>query len=201
MLSSTHITAGYCTGLAACLLADILNITRTSALPKSRNTFPWASRRRTQRSLFAFNGTIAILIDLLLGLRITSGIFIGWTMYLVMTEEIHWRIHMDGWLPPGLRFARAYHMQHHDLPNGRYNVFLPLFDFLFGNSGSARRSQRLALLTADPADRHPISITLQDISRSEASNRHLRRVRQGRGVAVLSEIVFRDLRTFDARSA
>jgi len=94
--------------------------------------------------LFALNGTIAILIDLLLGLRITSGIFIGWTVYLVTTEEIHWRIHMDKWLPPGLRFARAYHMQHHDLPNSRYNVFLPLFDFLLGNTGSTRRSQRVA---------------------------------------------------------
>jgi len=85
--------------------------------------------------LFASNGTVVILIDFLLGLWIAPGIFVGWTFYLVTAEEIHWRIHMNGWLPPGLRFARAYHMAHHDIPNTRYNVFLPLFDLLLGNSG------------------------------------------------------------------
>ena len=85
--------------------------------------------------LFASNGIIVIVIDLLLALGITPGIFVGWTVYLITAEEIHWRIHMNGWLLPGLRFARAYHMAHHDIPNTRYNVFLPLFDLLLGNSG------------------------------------------------------------------
>jgi len=85
--------------------------------------------------LFASNGMLVILIDFLLDLRIAPGIFVGWTVYLVMAEEIHWRIHMNGWLPPGLQYARAYHMSHHDVPNSRYNVFLPLFDFLFRNTG------------------------------------------------------------------
>jgi hypothetical protein len=83
--------------------------------------------------LFASNGMVVIAMDLLLHGRLTPGIFLGWTVYLIAAEEIHWRIHMDGWLPPGLRFARAYHMSHHDIPNTRYNVFLPLFDFLLGN--------------------------------------------------------------------
>ena len=47
---------------------------------------------------------------------------------------------MNGWLPPGLRFARAYHMSHHDYSNTRYNVFLPLFDMLFGNRGLPQQS-------------------------------------------------------------
>jgi Fatty acid hydroxylase superfamily len=85
--------------------------------------------------LFVSNGLVVIAADLLLGLRITPGIFVGWTTYLITAEEIHWRIHMDGWLPLGLRFARAYHMSHHDIPNTRYNVFLPIFDLMFGNSG------------------------------------------------------------------
>lgn len=89
--------------------------------------------------LFAINGVSAFLIASMIGRRgILAGIFIGWAVYLIATEEIHWRIHMNGWLPPGLRFARAYHMSHHARPNGRYNVFLPLFDFLFGNT---RRSE------------------------------------------------------------
>lgn len=66
---------------------------------------------------------------------ILSGVRIGWSVYLIATEEIHWRIHMNGWLPLGLRFARAYHMSHHGIPNSRYNVFLPLFDYLFGSIG------------------------------------------------------------------
>jgi hypothetical protein len=84
--------------------------------------------------LFASNGIVVIALDLILGFRVTPGIFLGWTAYLVAAEEIHWRIHMDGWLRPGLRFARAYHMSHHEIPNTRYNVFLPFCDFLFGNT-------------------------------------------------------------------
>lgn len=89
--------------------------------------------------LYVINGVPAILVASRMGLRgILSGVFMGWTVYLIVTEEIHWRIHMNGWLPPGLRFARAYHMSHHDIPNSRYNIFLPLFDLLFGSTGRGR---------------------------------------------------------------
>ena len=85
--------------------------------------------------LYIINGIPAFLITLLLGLRgLLSGVFIGWMVYIILTEEIHWRIHMNGWLPPGLQGARAYHMSHHDIPNSRYNIFLPLFDLLLGNT-------------------------------------------------------------------
>ena len=84
--------------------------------------------------LFAGNGIVVVLLDFLLGLGVSAGIFIGWAAYLIIAEEIHWRIHLNGWLPPGLRFARTYHMRHHDIPNSNYNVFLPLFDLLFGSS-------------------------------------------------------------------
>lgn len=85
--------------------------------------------------LFVINGIPAYLISVLFGLQaVLSGILIGWTAYLVLCEEFHWRIHMNGWLPPGLEFARAYHMSHHDIPTSRYNVFLPLFDLLFRSS-------------------------------------------------------------------
>jgi Fatty acid hydroxylase superfamily len=84
--------------------------------------------------LFASNGVVVVLADWLLHLGVASGIFIGWTVYLITAEEIHWRIHMNEWLPPGLRFACAYHMGHHDIANIRYNVFLPIFDFLLRNT-------------------------------------------------------------------
>ncbi len=85
--------------------------------------------------LYVINGVPALLVAAWLNLWGTvSGVFIGWTFYLIVTEEIHWRIHMNGWLPPGLRFARAYHMSHHDIPNSRYNIFFPLFDLLLGSA-------------------------------------------------------------------
>ena len=89
--------------------------------------------------LFVINGVPAFLVASRMGLRgALSGLFLGWTAYLIVTEEIHWRIHMNRWLPPGLRFARAYHLSHHDIPDSRYNVFLPLFDLLFGSTGQTR---------------------------------------------------------------
>ncbi len=85
--------------------------------------------------LFAINGVPALLLASRTGRwGILAGILIGWAVYLIATEEIHWRIHMNGWLPRGVRLARAYHMSHHARPNSRYNVFLPLFDFLFGSA-------------------------------------------------------------------
>lgn len=81
--------------------------------------------------LFAANGILVIVIDFLFDLQVAAGIFTGWSVYLITAEEIHWRIHLGGWLPRGLRFARAYHMGHHEIPTARYNVFLPLFDVLF----------------------------------------------------------------------
>jgi hypothetical protein len=93
--------------------------------------------------MFAINAAVMIPLDLLLRLWVAPGIFVAWTVYLVVAEEIHWRIHMDGWLPPGLRFARAYHMSHHDIPTTRYNIFLPLFDWLFGDAALTRSKARV----------------------------------------------------------
>ena len=87
--------------------------------------------------LFFLNGIVLLPIDLFFGLSISAGVFVGWAVYLITAEEIHWRIHLEGWLPPGLRSARLYHMRHHDIPNTRYNVFLPIFDWLLGTSSSA----------------------------------------------------------------
>lgn len=91
--------------------------------------------------LFAVNSVPALLIGLLTGFwGILAGVYIGWMVYLIATEEIHWRIHMNGPLPAGFRFAREYHMSHHDVPTSRYNVFLPLSDFLMG-SAKPRKSK------------------------------------------------------------
>lgn len=94
--------------------------------------------------LFAVNSIPALLICLVTGLwALLSGVFIGWMVYLILAEEIHWRIHMNGWLPAGLQLARAYHMSHHDVPNSRYNVFLPLCDFMMGSTEPRRSKPNL----------------------------------------------------------
>jgi fatty acid hydroxylase family protein len=85
-------------------------------------------------ALFVSNGILLFGLEMPLHLRIAPGVLLGWAAYLIALEEVHWRLHMDEWVPPGLRFARSYHLSHHDIPNTRYNVFLPLCDFLFGNA-------------------------------------------------------------------
>jgi len=83
-------------------------------------------------ALFAINGTFAVLLDWRLNLHLTPGILVGFSLYMVLVEEIHWRVHLGGALP-GLSWAREYHMAHHDIPEGRYNVFFPVFDLIFRN--------------------------------------------------------------------
>ncbi len=86
--------------------------------------------------IFVVNGIPVILLDRAFNLRIAAGMLIGFAVYFIITEEVHWRIHLGGWLPPGLSAARAYHLRHHDTPDARFNVFLPIFDLLFGNLGA-----------------------------------------------------------------
>ncbi len=83
--------------------------------------------------LFWSNGIPTATADVLFHWGVAPGILTGYSLYLIIVEEIHWRIHLGGWLPPGLRQARIYHLAHHDIPGGRFNVFFPLFDLLFGN--------------------------------------------------------------------
>ena len=86
--------------------------------------------------VFVVNGIPVVLVDIVLRLGIAAGILIAFSIYFIALEEMHWRIHLGGWLPPGLRTAREYHLAHHNTPDARFNVFLPLFDLLLGNLGS-----------------------------------------------------------------
>lgn len=83
--------------------------------------------------LFLINGAPIVLSDLVFGWRVVPGILVGFVVYVLAVEEIHWRIHLGEWLPPGLHFAREYHLSHHERSDERFNVFLPLFDWLFGS--------------------------------------------------------------------
>jgi sterol desaturase/sphingolipid hydroxylase (fatty acid hydroxylase superfamily) len=91
-------------------------------------------------ALFAINGLPIVAADLAFGLRISPGVLIGFACYFLVVEEFHWRIHLGQQLPPGLRFARYYHLAHHDHPDLRYNIFLPLWDKLLGTACERSRS-------------------------------------------------------------
>ncbi|HEY1273142.1 MAG TPA: sterol desaturase family protein [Terriglobales bacterium] len=88
--------------------------------------------------LFVVNGLPVIALDLLLHLRIAPGMFVGFVAYVLVVEEIHWRIHLGGWLPDILKAARQHHLLHHDRPDGRFNIFFPLFDWMFGAMGAEK---------------------------------------------------------------
>src|SRR6266481_8588690 len=60
----------------------------------------------------------------------TTGVFASFTVYYLAFEEIHWRTHMGGWLPKWLRPAARHHMIHHAQDTGRFNVFLPICDWI-----------------------------------------------------------------------
>jgi len=81
--------------------------------------------------VFLLNAPPAFAIEYFLGHGIGTGMFLGFTLYYILYEEIHWRMHLGGWLPAWMRFARRHHSQHHGGFEGRYNVFLPLFDWVF----------------------------------------------------------------------
>jgi sterol desaturase/sphingolipid hydroxylase (fatty acid hydroxylase superfamily) len=77
----------------------------------------------------------------------TAGVFASFALYYIAFEEIHWRSHMGGWLPMWARPAAKHHLMHHAQDSGRFNVFLPIFDWLTGlfqprTRTSAREARR-----------------------------------------------------------
>ncbi len=78
----------------------------------------------------------------------TAGVFASFAIYYVAFEEIHWRSHMGGRLPKWLRPAARHHLLHHARDTGRFNVFLPIFDwlaesFLAAGASVERRSGKM----------------------------------------------------------
>ena len=89
--------------------------------------------------LFASNALPVFALEGLLHLGLAPGMLAGFTVYYILYEEIHWRMHLGGWLPAWLQAARHHHMLHHGGLEGRYNVFLPLCDWIF-QRGAWKRS-------------------------------------------------------------
>lgn len=81
--------------------------------------------------VFVLNAIPVFALEIFLRAGLVVGILAGFTAYFIAYEEIHWRFHLGGWLPGWLRAARTHHMLHHGGFEGRYNVFLPIFDWIF----------------------------------------------------------------------
>ncbi len=81
--------------------------------------------------LFVINGLPVMLADLVLGFHSAPGVLVAFTAYFLVTEELHWRIHLGEPLPLGLESTRRYHLSHHMRPNAKFNIFLPLWDVVF----------------------------------------------------------------------
>ncbi len=81
-------------------------------------------------ALFAVNCVPFVVLESLLRTGLVAGVFVGFVLYFILFEEIHWRIHMGGWLPGCLSFAKRHHLMHHASDEERFNVFLPLFDWV-----------------------------------------------------------------------
>jgi hypothetical protein len=81
-------------------------------------------------ALFSANAAPFLFLTWVFGNGWTAGVFASFAIYYVAFEEIHWRTHMGGWLPKWLRPAARHHMLHHARDTGRFNVFLPIFDWI-----------------------------------------------------------------------
>lgn len=104
----------------------------TVGTPQEAEHVTFGESPRYVALLFVINGLPVLAFESLGRVGIGAGILLGFTCYFVLVEEIHWRIHLGGWLPWGLCAARDYHIAHHDIPDGCFNVYLPLCDVLFG---------------------------------------------------------------------
>jgi hypothetical protein len=84
--------------------------------------------------VYFINGLPVVLTDFLwLRSGFSAAVLAAFVGYVLLTEEIHWRVHMGGWIP--FNIGAAHHRMHHKRPLTRFNVFLPLFDWLLGTMG------------------------------------------------------------------
>lgn len=100
---------------------------------------PWAVA-----VLFAINAVPVAAIEWVFRAGLGPGMLVAFSLYFIAFEEIHWRVHLGvpqnrpgrkerAPLPSWLESARRHHLSHHAHAEERFNVFLPLFDWLLGS--------------------------------------------------------------------
>ena len=81
-------------------------------------------------ALFCANAVPFLILQWFFPMGWIAGVFASFALYYMAFEEIHWRTHMGGWLPQWLRPAARHHLLHHARDTDRFNVFLPIFDWV-----------------------------------------------------------------------
>jgi fatty acid hydroxylase family protein len=103
----------------------------SAGAPDEARYVNFATSRLVVILLFLANAPAVFLVERLLHVGLAAGMFAGFTIYYVLYEEVHWRFHLGGWLPRWMEPLRRHHLLHHGDFEGRYNVFLPVFDWIF----------------------------------------------------------------------
>ena len=81
-------------------------------------------------ALFCANAVPFLILQWFFHIGWVAAVFASFALYYMAFEEIHWRTHMGGWLPRWLRPAARHHLLHHAHGTDRFNVFLPIFDWV-----------------------------------------------------------------------
>jgi hypothetical protein len=92
-------------------------------------------------ALFIANAIPFLIFEWITHAGWVAGIFPSFALYYIAFEEIHWRSHMGGWLPRWVRPAARHHLRHHARDDGRFNVFLPIFDWMMTPISMGRESR------------------------------------------------------------
>ena len=79
--------------------------------------------------MFVVNWIPVLIADLFLHWGFSGPVLVGFVFYVLVMEEVHWRAHHGGWIPASWR---EYHLNHHKRPLTKFNIFVPIFDWLFG---------------------------------------------------------------------
>jgi len=88
--------------------------------------------------MFAVNCTPVACADIWYQTGFSAPVFVAFVLYVLVMEEVHWRVHMGGWVP---KWVKTYHLSHHAMgekPTGgqtKFNIFVPIFDLLFDTMG------------------------------------------------------------------
>jgi hypothetical protein len=89
----------------------------------------------TTLGMFAINWLPVLFADMYFKIGFSAPVMLAFVIYVLVMEEAHWRIHTGEWVPESWRI---YHFAHHGMgptPTGgrsKFNIFLPIFDWLFG---------------------------------------------------------------------
>lgn len=92
--------------------------------------------------LYLLNFAPLVILDWELSQDIAPVFFLAAVLYFIAGEEIHWRMHRGEWLPALLQRARRHHLEHHESSSSRFDLFLPLFDWLLGTRRSRIQPSR-----------------------------------------------------------